>query len=101
MSNEENKSKWVEFNLLNKNIYLAGFLPWQGMSMLLIIAVFLLIEIVIGAIIAMIMIYFGKKLKKENSKGTPNYLDSVNSYMAIKKRFTDEKGLLNYLERKK
>jgi len=96
---KDKKSVWVNFNLLNKPVYLAGFEPMQAIGILIIIAVFLLADPKIGIAIIIVMAFVGGKIRIENSKGNPSFIDSFMAFASTKKTITDTYKILSFLEK--
>ena len=101
MEEKAKKSIWVNFNLLNKPVYLAGFDPVQAMVMLLIIAVFLIADPKLGLAMAAAMLFVGARIRKENSLGNPGFIDSYIAFLSTRKNITDTGNILGLLERNK
>jgi len=92
LKDKEVKSLWYNtFILINKPVYFWGFTSYQlggavGAILFISFIAYAIFHLIVGTIIFLLMVipmfFLMKKIRKENSKGNPNY---VASYFLFKK----------------
>ncbi len=91
---------------LNKNVLVFG-LNFNELIIITLMIIFTVFGVIIlkgmakiFVILLVVIAYFViKRLRKENKKGYPNYLDSLHLSIIQKKKFIDENNCLKYLKR--
>ena len=102
--------KYNTFILLNKPVYFWGFTAVQlavsvGGTIMLTIVSFMIFHLLIGTVVFLILgipIYrIMGRIRKENSKGNPDYVSAYFNYRKNPKYITDREGVIKLIYKNK